>query len=332
MLSKKIFTFILSASICASFTACDSNSKQASTPKDTNIQIKDNENSSEKLHTPELKEDTKENDTINNLDTGNTISNLNNSGIAALGSEWIYYISKKNNNYSLYKKKTDNSSETKICDDASLSINIVGDYIYYTTYGYIYKIKTDGTDRKQIYEEKVNQIYVVDDFIYYQKMNDMKIYKFNITNNETFKVSDDVAEHGKFFINGEWIYYSSNGLHKVKIDGSEKSTLTNDECHFTTIVDNAIYYSSNDTIYKMNLDGSNKQEIFNEEALAWLNITNDYIYFSNINNGGIYRLNLDGTEKTKISDDYAYKINIADNWLYYDYAKRPMDFKWIQLN
>ncbi len=332
MLSKKVFIFILTASICGSVTACESNSNQASILKDTNIQIKDSKSSSENSQTAKYKEDIQKNDTISNLDTSNTISNLNNAGIAAQQGDWIYYIYKKDNNYSLYKKKMDNSSETKICDDCSLSINVVGDYIYYINHSNIYKIKTDGTDKKQICQEKASRIYVVDDFICYQNMDDMKIYILNLTDNETYKLCDDTVEYGKFIVNEDCIYYSSNGLNKIKIDGSNKTKLTTYDCNFPTIVDNFIYYLSDDKIYKMNLDGSNTQEIFNGHVLAWLNITNNHIYFSDINNGGIYRLNLDGSEKKKISDDFAFKINIVDNWLYYDYSKRPMDFKWINLN
>ncbi|WBW98083.1 DUF5050 domain-containing protein [Oceanirhabdus sp. W0125-5] len=332
MLSKKIFTFILAISICASVTACNSNSKQASPSKATNTQIHNDKNTSEESTIHEKKEISKETLMVNDLASNNSISNLNNSGIASIQGDWIYYISKKDINYSLYKKRVDNSEETKICDDDSLSINVIGDYIYYISDSNIYRIKTDGSDRKQLSDQKATKIHVVDGFIYYQNINDMKLYRLNIITNETFKLCDDTAEADKFFVKDDWIYYTSNGLYKINVDGSGKSKISDNTCHFPTIIDNLVYYLADDKIYKMNLDGSSREEIFSSEALSWVNITKKHIYFTDINNGGIYRINLDGSAMKKISDDFAYKINIIGNWLYYDYAKRPMDFKWLKLN
>ena len=82
---------------------------------------------------------------------GNSVGNIGNNGFAALQGEWIYYKN-SDDDYKLYKIKTDGSKRQKVSDDTFGCINVVGDWIYYSNWseGYeIYKVKTDGSERQK---------------------------------------------------------------------------------------------------------------------------------------------------------------------------------------
>ncbi|MEY7998787.1 DUF5050 domain-containing protein [Clostridium sp. Mt-5] len=90
-----------------------------------------------------------------------------------------------------------------------------------------------------------------------------------------------------------WIYYSdSNGIHKIKNDGSEDTLLTtfhytNNEMYSINVFNDYIYYTltsfneegkSNDGLYRMNLDGSNIIKI-SDKATDYLFAVPGWIYF-----------------------------------------------------
>lgn len=86
-----------------------------------------------------------------------------------------------------------------------------------------------------------------------------------------------------------WIYYSSlsdeNGLYKIRIDGSKKERLSND-----------------DSLYIL-IDGKN-------------------LYFSNYSNGGyLYRMNIYGKDKKQLTSEYSEAISIENGILKYKTKK-----------
>jgi len=89
---------------------------------------------------------------VSSTERGNTVGNIVNGGYVAQKSDWIYYQS--NDGGKLYKIRTDGSSRTKLNDDSSYWINVVGDWVYYTNFnddiGKFYKIRTDGTERQLV--------------------------------------------------------------------------------------------------------------------------------------------------------------------------------------
>ena len=99
-----------------------------------------------------------------NSERGNTVGNIVNGGNVAQKGEWLYYRN-TSYKYKLYKIRTDGSDKTKLNDDDSKYINVVGDWVYYsncnwseekTRYRYnnyfytLYKIRTDGTGKQKV--------------------------------------------------------------------------------------------------------------------------------------------------------------------------------------
>ncbi|WP_158606525.1 DUF5050 domain-containing protein [Paenibacillus ginsengarvi] len=96
---------------------------------------------------------------------------------------------------------------------------------------------------------------------------------------------------GQLAVAGDWMYYNPNNsyghnyLYKMKLDGSGKTKLTDDNAESIHVVGDWVYYTSRDK-------GANVQQ-------------------------GIYKVRTDGTERTKISDAPASRITVDGDWIYY---------------
>jgi hypothetical protein len=103
---------------------------------------------------------------------------------------WIYYNNEKDSN-KLYAIRTDGSDRHKLIDDYALSINVVGDQIYYIKGDEwkIYRVNKDGSNRKLLSEDSADWICVFDNRIYYT-MSGAKIYSMNTDGGDKRVIKD----------------------------------------------------------------------------------------------------------------------------------------------
>jgi len=102
----------------------------------------------------------------------------------------------------------------------------------------------------------------------------------------------NLNSNGQLAVAGDWMYYNPNNsydgpsyLYKMKLDGSGKTKLTDDNAGSIQVVGDWIYYTVID-----------KQQNVHQ---------------------GIYKVRTDGTERTKISDAPAGRITVDGDWIYY---------------
>lgn len=253
---------------------------------------------------------------------GNTSGNLANGGLVAQKGDWIYF-SNTNASEKLYKMKTDGTGKTKLSDDRSHNINVVGDWVYYSTDKTIYKIKTDGTQKTEIITPVwgiYNTVNVVGDWIYFSDL--FSFYKIKADGTQKFSFGIDVNDS---IVEGDWIYYTSgsSGLYKMKTDGSGKTQLSDDNCHYINVVGSWIYYSNAsvfDYIYKIKTDGTQKIQV-NNCISSYVNVVDDWIYYVDESHSGsksrIYKIKTDGSQETKLNTYISKNLNIAGDWIYY---------------
>lgn len=111
---------------------------------------------------------------------------------------WIYFAN-NNDNKALYKIKTDGTGEEKIIEKWVMNINIVDDWIYYTTNDGLYKIKIDGSSNKMLLNIPVSDINIINNWIYYVKRSKAdsysKLYRIKIdgSTNEIFATKGEVS-------------------------------------------------------------------------------------------------------------------------------------------
>jgi hypothetical protein len=171
----------------------------------------------------------------------------------SVNGEWIYFAD-FTDGQSLYKIKIDGTMKTKILSDDVGTLNVVGDWIYYSSNlggdaglaTNLNKVKTDGTSRTVLSDQEwTYEINVVGDWIYF---------------------SDYLQETMDSY--GKWTLY------KMKTDGTSKTKLSDDNIINVNIAGDWIYYTiRNDTaanyidpiLYRMKTDGSMKEIVANPQ-------------------------------------------------------------------
>ncbi|NLD47400.1 MAG: DUF5050 domain-containing protein [Clostridiaceae bacterium] len=139
-------------------------------------------------------------------------------------------------------------------------------------------------------------------------------------------INNDINNDEMIAQQGEWIYYNdpnaNGGLFKIRIDGSERIRLNNDDSCNLQIVGDWIYYNNknyDNVLYKVRTDGSERIRMNNEESID-VNIVGDWIYYINGRDGNkIYKMDKDGNNKKKLNDDNAFNLLIVDEWIYYNH-------------
>lgn len=296
--------------------------------------------------------DTNDNVTVNIY--GNTPGNLSNGGFVAQQGDWIYY---KGLYQDLYKIKTDGSEKTKLTNHRAINqINVVGDWIYYMRFSEpagLYKVKTDGTESTLLMQQMgMAELATVvkEDWIYgnFSEGGSLRLYKIKTDGTEKTILGGENAVTAINVV-GDWIYYISSSLewseggpsnlpsppprdlyagdlYRIKIDGTEKTKLS--EGNFTSInvVDDWVYFMMDrgSGIYKMKTDGSEKIKLADDKKVDYINVAGDWIYYISVAEGerGIFKMKTDGTEKTKLTatlteEGQAPGLNIAGEWIYY---------------
>ncbi|MGI6153784.1 MAG: DUF5050 domain-containing protein [Christensenellaceae bacterium] len=239
--------------------------------------------------------------------------------------DWVYY-SNFDDNYVLYKVKTDGTERQLVCPDVELNyawnVHVIGDWIYYTTHfdrrpdemdsfrAVPCKTKADGTERQDLGTGGAAITFIVGDLIYYYRAAHDILY--NIKTDGTEEQEQHIDGWGGsdgIYVDGDWVYYpnSDDGdtLYKIKVDGTEKKQVCPDSTIVINIVDDWIYYSNssdNASIYKVKTDGTERQQISTDSADE-INIADGWIYFVVAGADGqetLYRIRADGTEKQPV--------------------------------
>ena len=154
----------------------------------------------------------------------------------------------------------------------------------------------------------------------------------------------DISQlHIKSNINvfGEWIYYENvintidgedeviftEGIYKLKTDGTGKTKICSDDAREMMVVGDWIYYcnySDKVNLYKIKVDGTNRTKIADDKCYR-INLSENYIYYLKVDDIGqqtmdnnLYRIKFDGTDNMKIPcDDKVQFLNVEGNFIYY---------------
>lgn len=165
--------------------------------------------------------------------------------------------------------------------------------------------------------------------IYYTNMNVLsplssiapKTSTYKITGNKAEKIFDGIAIFPN--VKNKWMYYTdSQGIYKIKTDGTEKQTLLSSGIMSLKVDGKFIYYMSyKDNIFsnelnRMNLDGTNITKI--SSGVLFFQVVGSSIYYSSSDElGAVYKTNLDGSHKTKLCTIDGVIRYVKDGYIYY---------------
>lgn len=183
----------------------------------------------------------------------------------------------------------------------------------------ISKIRIDGTEDTLLADGNYTLLDVRDEWIYYLQ------YESGYTTQSLYKMRYDGSNKqlimGGLYnpiIDGEWIYQCKHEegryieftpVEKIKIDGSERVTLTEQGGSKLMLDGQWLYYTTEDSIWRMKKDGSENAKIRGEPYL-FMNITQDWLIYRSAKEytgllGGSYQLlkmRKDGSEASFLWD------------------------------
>ena len=225
-------------------------------------------------------------------DYGSVVSN---GGIALRQGDWFYFRGADHGG-GIYKSRTDGSEKTQLITYSKGDIWLVGGYIYYlsqassnNTEGSICKISVDGGEPTQISVDDSYSLVVTDEFIYYNNRSDF------------------------------------DSLYKMRLDGSDRERLVDEECWEIQLHDDKLYYVSGADderlLCRMNLDGSNQEKIGDAEGTGFV-ISGDKIFYkykieSGVFDYTIWKMELGGGYADKIVEEEIDYFNVSGEWIYY---------------
>lgn len=244
--------------------------------------------------------------------------------------------------FTMRKMKTDGSEAHIICQDDRQRFVVYNDgkWIYYymleiivcqadkpapgeepRTYDYstLYKMKVDGSSTQQVldYIYANGLPYISDGWIYYScQPPDWAIEQEKLTGLERgfFKIKLDGTGKTKLLDNlpfsavvkqGDWLFYSGDGLFKLKTDGSENIKLCDDHAATVNVKNEWVYFTSfgdQISLNRIDWEGHNRQKLSQVDRVQDISISGDWVYF-HADEGDkmqLYRIKPDGTGQEKL--------------------------------
>ena len=196
--------------------------------------------------------------------------------------------------YGVYRSKLDGSSSKCLDRQAAVTMQLVGDYIYYERYNNtdftrFYKIKTDKSGQELVSDEIINPNACHNGIIYYNGTDqDHNLYALDTrTDRASLLLEGNICYPVYAY---DYIYYmdaSSNyRLCRYSLSTGVVEVLTEDRVDTYNVGSGYIYYQRNDAatpaLMRMEADGSNP-EIVAPGIYSDINLTSRYAYFHEFN-------------------------------------------------
>lgn len=144
----------------------------------------------------------------------------------------------------------------------------------------------------------------------------------NFSINEAESSNANLVNGGEIASDGEWLYYSSSdGLYKIKSDGTGNFKLSKDTAKYINVSDGWVYFVNNDDrkIYKVKSDGTGPYKV-SDVQVKEIYVQGDYIYYHNYNGPGEYvsKMKVDGTGAGEIgnSDIFEGEFALDGSYIY----------------
>lgn len=178
-----------------------------------------------------------------------------------------------------------NGQKDTITDKNGIYIHRVDDWIYFidgdSYKGQMYRIKTDGSDEQLLDDSENTCMSVVNGKIYYASMQATSgaTFKCDLDGKNKVQIHDEDIRN--ITVYGSWIYYvgGMNRLYRMTLDGQNRTLLPNGTDVYQ-ISDGKIYYYS-DGLYVMDMDGSNSKKISDAKTNKFCISGNYAYYFAN---------------------------------------------------
>lgn len=245
---------------------------------------------------------------------GTTPSNAIEYGRVAAQGDWVYFVNNKFG-WEIYKMRHDGSEKQRVAEGTAFTLNVLGEWIYFTSDNGINRVKLNGTEKTRLSPSESQWIFVTEDYLYYLSgYNSGNIMRMTHDGKNPTVISKDTCRDVNFD-NGRFYYTSGSTICSVKIDGTDKQVHLSSisGTHFKVNDGNCII-SENiaNTITTFTADGNNfnRARIPNHQMLC-MNFYKNQLYFYEIEFFGYGQTPI--TRICKSNPDTSNKVVLLDN-------------------
>jgi hypothetical protein len=254
---------------------------------------------------------------------GNSNGNILNKGLAAISNGWVYF---RDIDAQLSKMKINGSDKITLNSDFPGYINVSGEWIYYCNFNdnwNVYKAKTDGSERSKILDEKTSNLLVYDNCLYYLENISLfvtDLCKVSVNGKGKKVLAKNVVD---FNIANGFIYYldeSTKSFYKMEIGNFERILISKDDILRFIVQNDFVFFLSVEdneklALYRMNIDGSEKYKIADTDTPLF-NTDDIWVYF--IKDKKLIKVMHDGKNMSEVIKDInPLSIIVLDDWIYY---------------
>ena len=226
--------------------------------------------------------------------TSSSVSSINGAG------DYLYYFMDSGNGgkgmgymvrtFGVYRSKLDGSDSTCLVKDGCITMQLVGDYLYYQRYNNkdftkFHKIKTDKSEDILVSDSIINPAACHNGIIYHNGTEtDHYLYAFDTRTDSSTAIMEGNIWYPVYYQG--YIYYmdlsSDYSLCRYSLSDSTVEMLTTDRVDAFNVGGSYIYYQKNEkdnnALMRMKLDGSNP-EVVAEGVYTDIHMTSNYVYF-----------------------------------------------------
>lgn len=207
----------------------------------------------------------------------------------------LYYLMQTPEGSRMYKCDMDGKNEKEVLKGVDVnSYQIIDGKIYYQEFDFVFNAPLgvwscdmDGKNKKNIIKDPVLYPYVSGDKIYYQNdLEDYTYYVYDMKTKKKKKIGDKFTY--MLAVDGEYAY----GIETKKYffdEGGDKGKLV-----------------------KINLEDGKKEELTDNAYGGFLQVTDKYLYYMDMEKGALSRIKKDGSDKETIVADK----NIGNMYVY----------------
>ena len=250
---------------------------------------------------------------------GNLGGNINSNmpqGFAVQRDNSIFLV----HNNTLYSMEADGDNVFKMgsAHDLMPSLNVMGDWVYYTNLG-LYRIKTDGSAHEALPLSAGYKFIGVGEWLYFLGVSPNGIWRIRLDGKILQQLSDVNAVN--LYVDENWIYYDDfdnpGYIYRISTDGSLPETVADDSIFTFHMEAGWLYYESNRYgTCRVNLDTEEVQQIdIMPSAFYSVIVKGDDIFY--LNDRVLWKCTADGLPQSLcvFSRDVS-SFNVVDEWVF----------------
>lgn len=214
---------------------------------------------------------------------GTSVENSNNNGLGVENDEHIFYI---HNGTALVKTDKELNFEEVILQTDNYywheNLNLVGDWLYYTSEESLYRIKTDGTDNQVLYDlGYIRDVHVTGEGIYFINFeDDFNVYRMDLNGQNVNRIMNVQAKDIALY-EDELLVSHDEVVVRMSLDGNESEVILNESATDLVKHDDHYYYIGSDNkLYKHNGKATSEPEIMVDRPIGTYTLTDDKIIFT----------------------------------------------------